>query len=222
MEGQTCPLKEFVEIKKKYKCYLYVDEAHSIGGLGKSGRGICEHTGVDTRDVDILMGTFTKSFGAIGGYVAGNKKLVTHLRHTCASQHFSAGLSPVCVSQILGAFKIIMGRQAGDLGRRKIQQLHDNSNWFRDTLRKRGLAVLGDEDSAIIPVIIGHPAKIAYISRECLKAGLAVVVVGFPATPLLSSRVRFCISASHTRKDLKEVLEKFVAIATKARMLYLA
>jgi len=222
MEGQTCPLKEFVEIKKKYKCYLYVDEAHSIGGLGKSGRGICEHTGVDTRDVDILMGTFTKSFGAIGGYVAGNKKLVTHLRHTCASQHFSAGLSPVCVSQILGAFKIIMGRQAGDLGRKKIQELHDNSNWFRDELRKRGLAVLGDEDSAIIPVIIGHPAKIAYISRECLKAGLAVVVVGFPATPLLSSRVRFCISASHTRKDLQEVLEKFVAIATKARMLYLA
>jgi len=221
MEGQTCPLKRFVEIKKKYKCYLYVDEAHSIGGLGKNGRGICEHAGVDTKDVDILMGTFTKSFGAIGGYVAGNKKLITHLKHTCASQHFSAGLSPVCVSQILGAFKIIMGRQAGDLGKTKIQQLHDNSNWFRDELRRRGLAVLGDKDSAIIPVIIGHPAKIAYISRECLKAGLAVVVVGFPATPILSSRVRFCISASHTRKDLEEVLEKFVAIAKKAGMDYL-
>jgi len=222
MEGQTCPLKEFVEIKKKYKCYLYVDEAHSIGGLGKSGRGICEHAGVDTKDVDILMGTFTKSFGAIGGYVAGTNHLVSHLRANCASQHFSAGLSPVCVSQILGAFKIIMGRQNEGLGIEKIQQLHDNSNWFRDELRARGLAVLGDEDSAIIPVIIGHPAKIGFVSRECLKAGLAVVVVGFPATPLLSARVRFCISASHTKKVLEEVLEKFIEITTRAGLHYMA
>ena len=71
MEGEVCDLAKVVEIKKKYKCYLYLDEAHSIGAVGKSGRGVCEYSGVDTNDIDILMGTFTKSFGAIGGYIAG-------------------------------------------------------------------------------------------------------------------------------------------------------
>jgi len=176
---------------------------------------------VDPRDVDILMGTFTKSFGAIGGYVAGNKKLISYLRKNCASQHFSTGLAPVCVAQILGAFKIIMGRDGTDIGKNKIKQLHDNSNWLREELRKLGLVVLGSKDSAIIPVVIGHPAKISYVSEECLRQGLAVVVVGFPATPLLSSRVRFCISSAHTKKDLDEVLEKFEKVTSSARMRYI-
>merc|ERR1712156_967919 len=115
-----------------------------------------------------------------------------------------------------------MGLDGTNLGKQKIKALHDNSNWFRAELQKYGLIALGSKDSAIIPVIIGHPAKISYVSRECLKLGLAVVVVGFPATPLLSSRVRFCISASHTRPQLEEVLEKFLHIVTRAKMLYTA
>ena len=71
MEGEVCDLAAVVEIKKKYKCYLYLDEAHSIGAVGATGRGVCEYAGVDTKDIDIMMGTFTKSFGAIGGYIAG-------------------------------------------------------------------------------------------------------------------------------------------------------
>lgn len=71
MEGEVCDLAKVVEIKKKYKCYLYLDEAHSIGAVGESGRGVCEYSNVDTKDIDIMMGTFTKSFGAIGGYIAG-------------------------------------------------------------------------------------------------------------------------------------------------------
>ncbi len=73
MEGEVAALKEIVEVKKKYKAYLYLDEAHSIGALGKGGRGLCEHAGVDFKDVDVLMGTFTKSFGSCGGYIAGDK-----------------------------------------------------------------------------------------------------------------------------------------------------
>jgi len=220
MEGETCNLQKIVEIVKKYKCYIYVDEAHSIGALGPNGRGICEQEGVDTKDIDILMGTFTKSFGAIGGYIAGKKELISYMRANCASQHYSCSLSPACVAQILGAFKLIMGLDGTNLGKQKIKALHDNSNWFRAELQKYGLIALGSKDSAIVPVIIGHPAKISYVSRECLKLGLAVVVVGFPATPLLSARVRFCISASHTRKGLEDVMKKFKEVCSNAHIRY--
>jgi len=80
MEGETCKLKEIVEIKKKYKCFLYVDEAHSIGALGSRGRGICDFTGVNPNEIDILMGTFTKSFGSVGGYIASSKEIISFLR----------------------------------------------------------------------------------------------------------------------------------------------
>ena len=80
MEGEVCDLASVVEIKKKYKCYLYLDEAHSIGAVGDTGRGVCEYAGVDTTDIDIMMGTFTKSFGAIGGYIAGSYSIFCYFR----------------------------------------------------------------------------------------------------------------------------------------------
>ncbi|GAB2217027.1 hypothetical protein Droror1_Dr00000185 [Drosera rotundifolia] len=83
MEGELCNLPEIVAICKKYKAYVYLDEAHSIGAVGKTGKGVCELLGVDTADVDIMMGTFTKSFGSCGGYIAGSKELIQYLKYTC-------------------------------------------------------------------------------------------------------------------------------------------
>lgn len=142
-----------------------------VGAIGKNGRGLCEYTNVNNNDVDILMGTFTKSFGAIGGYIAGKKSLINYLRQTCASQYFSAGLSPVCACQCLGALRIIMGKEQGILGREKINKLHKNSNWFREKLKNYGFMVLGETNSgsAVIPVIIGDPGKLNYISETCLN-----------------------------------------------------
>lgn len=222
MEGEICPLPQIVAIKKKYKCYLFLDEAHSIGAMGKKGRGICDHMGVNTNDVDILMGTFTKSFGAIGGYVAGKSSMINYLRYSCASQHFSSGLSPVCVRQCLGALKMIMGKEYGKLGEEKIQTLHENANWLRSELKKDGFIVLGETNSgsAVIPVIIGDPGKLNYVSQTCLNEGLAIVVVGFPATPILSSRVRFCLSASLSRKDLEKALKIFKKVGRSAHIRY--
>jgi len=220
MEGETCPLREIVRIKKKYKCYLFVDEAHSVGAMGANGRGICEHAGVDPRDIDILMGTFTKSFGAVGGYIAGDKDLCDSLRADCATAQFSAGLSPPAVQQVISAFKIIMGEDGSDLGQTKITALHDNANYFRKRLMEMGVQVLGDEDSPVIPVMLGNPAKIPAFSRECYDRNLAVVVVGFPATAILASRVRFCISAGHTREMLDEALEKISEVADRVHIKY--
>lgn len=106
-----------------------------------------------------------------------------------------------------------MGQDHSNLGRLKLQALRDNSNYFRMRLRQMGLQVLGHYDSPIMPVMLYHPAKIAAFSRECLKRGLAVVVVGFPAVPLLESRARFCISAGHTREMLDAALKEIDEIA---------
>jgi len=208
MEGEICRLKEVVDVKKKYKCYLWVDEAHSIGALGGTGRGVTEHCDVDTADVDILMGTFTKSFAAVGGYITGSAELIRHLRTSSFAALYSTSITPGCCQQILTALKIISGEDGTDVGKKKITLLRENSNFFRQGLIDRGFQVIGDEDSPIIPLMLYYPAKIAAFSRECLKRNLAVVVVGFPATPLLMSRVRFCISAGHKREDLEWALKE--------------
>ena len=207
MEGAICKLKPIVETVKKYKAYIYVDEAHSIGALGPTGRGVCEYAGVNPDDVDVLMGTFTKSFSGMGGYVAADKATIDYLRVKSNGALFHNSLSPIVTKQVITAFDVIEGNDGTNIGKDKINRLISNSNFFRSELEKIGLHVYGDYDSPIIPVMIYFPAKIGAVSRECLKRGLAVVVVGFPATPVILSRARFCISAGHTREDLVKALE---------------
>lgn len=220
MEGETCPLAEIVKVKKKYNCFLYIDEAHSIGALGQTGRGICEHTGVDTSDVDILMGTFTKSFGSVGGYISGSQELINYLRQNCPGSVYSASISPPAVQQIISAIKLIMGEDGTDIGKKKILALRENANFFRKRLIEMGCHVLGDWDSPIIPVMIYNPAKIIALSRDCLNRGVAIVVVGFPASALLLARARICISAAHTREDLEYALKQFDEASTHVHIKY--
>jgi serine palmitoyltransferase len=111
-------------------------------------------------------------------------------------------LSPVVAQQVLTAFKVIMGEDGTSVGQNKILRLQENSNYFRAEMKRIGLHVYGDVDSPIIPVMVYFPAKLAAFSRECLKRGVAVVMVGFPATSVILSRARFCISAGHTKADL--------------------
>ena len=220
MEGEYCDLRNVVRVCKKYGAYVYLDEAHSIGAMGATGRGCCEYTGVDTADVDIMMGTFTKSFGGMGGYIAGSKKLINFLRKKCAASSYHNALSPVVCQQVISSFKVIMGRDGTDIGKKKIAALRDNSNYFRMRLTEMGLHVLGNYDSPIMPVMLYNPTKIAAFSRECLKRGLAIVVVGFPAVPILMSRARFCISAGHTREDLDIALNHIDEVADILKLRY--
>ncbi|RUS18581.1 pyridoxal phosphate-dependent transferase, partial [Endogone sp. FLAS-F59071] len=208
MEGSIVNLPEIVELKKEFKFYLYVDEAHSIGALGENGGGVCDFFGVDPADVDILMGTFTKSFGAAGGYIAADKAIIDHLRlHNHAYQYAEPMSPPIC-QQVITSMKIICGEDGTDDGRRRIKQLAENSLYFAARLRDMGFIVYGDEGSPVIPLLLFNPAKIPAFSRELLKRGIAVVVVGYPATPIITSRARFCISASHTMADIENALEK--------------
>lgn len=209
MEGEFAKLKEIVEIKKKYKAYLYLDEAHSIGAIGKTGRGVCEALGVDTADVDIMMGTFTKSFGSCGGYLAGDKKLIDYLKAHCAAHLYSTSMSAPAVEMVLSALHVVRGMDGTHAGQKKLNTLHANSNYFRAKLLEMGLNVLGDWDSPVMPIMMFKPSTLVACSREMLKRGVAVVVVGFPATPLLTARVRVCISACHSKEDLDFALDMF-------------
>lgn len=202
MEGQTCRLRDIVAVKNKYGAYLYLDEAHSIGALGPTGRGVSEHHGVDPRHIDIMMGTFTKSFGSVGGYVAGDKALIDRIRALSPASLYASAMSPPCAQHTLWAFNQLTGRDGTGIGQQKIRQLRENAIYFRQQLSKMGVQTLGDWDSPVIPIMLYNPAKIAAFSRECYARGLAVVVAGFPATPLLLSRARICLSAAHTRDDL--------------------
>jgi len=220
MEGEYCDLRNIVSVSKKYGAYVYLDEAHSIGAMGPSGRGCCEYTGVDPSEVDVLMGTFTKSFGGMGGYVAADKRVIDMLRKECAGSAYHNSLSPVVCQQIISSFQVIMGQDGTNIGKRKLNALRDNSNYFRMRLTDMGLHVLGHFDSPIMPVMLYNPTKIAAFSRECLKRGLAVVVVGFPAVPILMSRARFCISAGHTRDELDRALKELDEIADLLKLRY--
>ncbi|KAK8220004.1 serine palmitoyltransferase component [Zalaria obscura] len=206
MEGTMVNLPGITELKQKYKFNLYVDEAHSIGALGPNGRGVCDYFGVDPASVDILMGTFTKSFGANGGYIAADKAIIDKLRATNAGTIFGETPSPPVLVQIASALKIISGDLVPGQGEERLQRLAFNSRYLRLGLKRLGFIVYGHDDSPIIPVMLYNPAKIPAFSHEMLKRKIAVVVVGYPATPLITSRARFCVSAAHTKDDLDRML----------------
>ena len=234
MEGEYCDLQSIVRVAKKYGAYIYLDEAHSIGAMGSTGRGVAEHCGVETSDIDVMMGTFTKSFGGIGGYIAANQDIVDYLRNTCAASLLHNSMSPTVCQQVISALQVsettwyfvresngfltsclqvINGEDGTTIGRQKIQALRDNSNYFRLRLRQLGLHVLGQYDSPVVPVMLFEPGKIAGFSREAFRRGLAAVVVGFPAVPLAMARVRFCVSAGHTREQLDQALQEIAEVS---------
>ena len=204
MEGTICNLPKIVELKYQYKAYLYLDEAHSIGAMGKSGRGICEYWNVNPRDVDLMMGTFTKSFGAAGGYIGGSIELIRHLRTQSHGTHYAPCMPAPVAAQTLKALHTI---GYTDLGKEKVDQLAKNAVFFRDELQKRGFLVFGDRHSPVVPVLTCEIGKMAAFQRLATNYNLAVVVVGFPATPVTENRIRFCLSAAHSTEDLEKAIE---------------
>jgi serine palmitoyltransferase len=207
MEGTMCNLPALVELRKKYKFHLFVDEAHSIGALGPNGRGVCDYFGIDPSEVDILMGTLTKSFGANGGYVAADEHVVQKLRVTNSASQYGESPTPPVLMQIKTSLQIIQGVVAPGQGRERLQRLAFNSRYLRLGLKRLGLIVYGHDDSPIIPVMLYNPGKMPSFSHEMLRRNISVVVVGYPATPLISSRARFCVSAAHNVEDLERMLK---------------
>ncbi|KAM9840658.1 serine palmitoyltransferase 2b [Aulostomus maculatus] len=220
MEGSIVRLPEVIALKKRYKAYLYLDEAHSIGALGPHGRGVVDYFGLDPKDVDIMMGTFTKSFGAAGGYIGGRKELIDYLRRHSHSALYATSMSPPVAQQIITSMKIITGEDGSTLGADRLRQLSRNTTYFRRKLRDLGFIIYGNEDSPVVPMMLYMPAKIGAFGREMLKRNIGTVVVGFPATPIIESRARFCVSAAHTPEMLDTALEAISEVGDLLQLKY--
>ncbi|KAH8233910.1 hypothetical protein KR032_003251 [Drosophila birchii] len=220
MEGSIVRLPEIIALKKKYKAYLYLDEAHSIGAMGSHGKGVTDYFNVNPKDVDILMGTFTKSFGSAGGYLAGSKKLIDFLRTNSHAHCYASSISPPIAQQIVTSMRTIMGEDGTEIGRRKIMQLARNTRYFRRRLAQLGVITYGHEDSPVVPMLVYLFSKIGAVVRTLTTRHIAVVGAGFPATPIMEGRIRFCLSAAHTKEQLDYALEAIDEIADDLGLKY--
>lgn len=160
MEGTIVRLAEIVELKKKYKAYIFLDEAHSIGALGARGRGAAEYFGLDPKDIDISMGTFSKNFAAVGGYIAGSKTMVDFLRVHSQSHCYASAMSPPVARQILSAMKVLMGHDGTTVGQTKVDTLARNTRYFRKRLNQIGVITFGHQDSPVVPMMVYLFSKI--------------------------------------------------------------
>lgn len=210
MEGETCLLPEIVALKEKYRVLLYVDEAHSIGALGEHGGGVCDYYHVDPARVDVLMGTLTKSFASIGGYIAASEEVIRHIARTSPAFVFGHTFPPGCAYQARKAMELLRTPEYAARPR----ALRANAVRFRKALNGLGCMILGDSDSPVVPLLLHHPRKISSFSRILFSRGIATVCVGYPATPLLKARARFCLSSGHTDEDLDFAI-KNIAEAVK-------
>ena len=221
MEGELVDLDIVVALKRKYKCHLYIDEAHSIGALGPNGGGIVDFyadKGYSYDDVDVLMGTYTKSFGSVGGYIAGPAEAIRSIRLAGDGSLEASSFSPPCAKMALEALRCIRKEVSTKEGRQygRIERLRKNSSYFRRKLIEMGLLVTGDDQSPVLPVMIFTPGRCCLACRIGLQRNVAMVIVGYPATPLLKCRIRFCVSAMLTKAQLDHALETMDYIAEKS------
>lgn len=210
MEGSFVPLPEILHLKKKYGAYIYLDEAHSVGAVGPRGRGITDYYGIDPNDIDILMGTFTKSFASAGGYIAGSKKLINYLRVNSYTHCYATSMSPSVTQKILTSMKIIIGTNDGQL---RIGQLKRNTRYFRRRLAQIGVIVYGHKDSPVVPVLAFNYSKCLFFNTSLAKKNIAVVGVVFPIIDMFKTRIRFCLSSDHTKDQLDLVLSAIEKVA---------
>lgn len=219
MEGTIVNLPEVIRLKKKYKAYLYLDEAHSIGALGQRGRGVTDYYGCDPLDVDVLMGTFTKSFNAVGGYIAGTKKLIDYLRTRSHSSCYAGSMPTPVIQQIMVSMRTIMGEDGTDDGWRRLRRIARNALYFRSRLREMGFIVYGNSSSPIVPILGFVPGKVYAFTKMMVANGVATVGVSFPAVPIHQSRIRFCVSAAHSKEMLDEVLDVIYRVGKHVHMM---
>ena len=202
MDGDYPELPKFIEVKNKHKAWLYVDEAHSIGTLGKTGRGIAEMQGVDRSEVECWMGTLSKSFGSCGGFIAGNRNLVEFLRYTTPGFVFAAGMPPANVGAALGALRKLKSEPG------LVTQLQENSALFLKLATDAGLDTgIAHAGTPIIPIITGASMKALRLSEALYNNGINAQPILYPAVPEKETRVRIFMTASHTEEQIRSSVE---------------
>jgi 8-amino-7-oxononanoate synthase len=200
MDGDFPELPRLIEIKKRYHAWLMIDEAHALGVLGKRGYGIAEHFGVDPNDVDIWMGTMSKTLAGCGGYIAGSAIMVDYLRLLAGSFVYSVGMPPVVAASVEKALEI-MHREP-----ERVASLQRNSRYFYETAKACNLDTGNGSGTAVCPIVVGDSIPAVILSQQLLVRGINVQPVLYPAVPAKSSRLRFFLTAMHTKEDIDQTI----------------
>ena len=195
MEGDLAKLPEIIELKKKYNCSVMVDEAHGIGVFGRQGRGVCDHFGL-TEDVDLIMGTFSKSLASIGGFIAGDADTINWLRHTCRTYIFSASNTPAATAAAMEALHIIKSEP------QRIEALWNVTNYALKRFREEGFEI-GDTESPIIPLYVRDVDKTFLVTALAFNAGVFINPVIPPACAPQDTLVRYALMATHTNDQVE-------------------
>ena len=202
MEGDICPLPEVSRACKKYGARLIVDDAHGTGVMGEHGRGTCEYFGLENNEVDLVVGTCSKSFASVGGFVVGDADIIHYIRHNARSMMFSAALPVSCVAAISTAIDIIEAEPQRRL------KLWDNAKKLREGLASAGFTICNDQ-TPIIPVLIGDDSKCFMMWRALFEAGIFSNPVVSPAVPPGRALMRVTPMATHTEAHVKAIVDAF-------------
>ncbi|MGQ0672803.1 MAG: aminotransferase class I/II-fold pyridoxal phosphate-dependent enzyme [Hyphomicrobium sp.] len=196
MDGDMPDLPRLVAIKKRYGAWLMVDEAHALGVLGARGHGIAEEQGVDSREIDIWMGTLSKSCAACGGYIAGSAALVEIMKCHAPSFVYSVAMPPAVAAGALAALDILVAEPD------RVRRLRENGHYFLNAARSLGLDTGPAQGFAVVPIMVGDSLKAVKLVERLLERGVNVVPIIYPAVPMQSARLRFFITSEHTAEQL--------------------
>jgi 8-amino-7-oxononanoate synthase len=197
MDGDITPLPQFIALRKKYGTLLIVDEAHSLGVLGATGRGVGEHYGVDRRDVDMWMGTMSKTLASCGGYIAGSSVLIEYLKYTVPGFIYSVGMSPGNAAAALNALRILVAEPE------RARTCQERAATFVRLCRERGIDTGMSAQSAVVPCIVGNSYASIRLAEGLLKRGIHVHPIIYPAVSETEARLRFFVTAAHTEEQLR-------------------
>ncbi|RMD98460.1 MAG: glycine C-acetyltransferase [Calditrichaeota bacterium] len=201
MDGDIAPMDEIVKVAEKYDALTMVDDAHGEGVLGKSGRGIADHFGLHNK-VDIEVGTLSKAFGVVGGYVAGKDKIVEYLRQRARPFLFSSAVTPADVAACIAAVDIL--QQSDEL----VQKLWNNAEAFKTKMKELGFNT-GQSQTPITPIIIGDAAKAVAFSKGLFENGVFAMSITYPTVPRGTERIRVMNSATHSTEDINYAVSMF-------------
>jgi 8-amino-7-oxononanoate synthase/acyl carrier protein len=215
MDGDFPDLPAFIEIKKKHKALLMVDEAHSIGTMGRTGRGIGEHFGVNPHDVELWMGTLSKSFGSCGGYIAGPKEVVEYLKYTAPGFVYSVGMPPSAAAAALASLEVLKAQPE------RVARVQANSRLFQELARAKGINCGWSNNTPVIPVILGNSLHSLMLSRALFERGINVQPILYPAVEEEKARLRFFITAAHNEEQIRRTVEAVAEELAKIDPAYL-
>jgi 8-amino-7-oxononanoate synthase len=201
MDGDFPDLPEFIKIKQRHKAFLMVDEAHSLGVLGEKGEGIASHFGVNPKDIDICMGTLSKTLASAGGYVAGDKALVELLRTYAPGFLYSVGIPPASAAAALAALQLLQSEPE------RVAALRKNSVLFLQKAKEKGINTGLSQGYSVIPVIVGGSIKSGRLADFMFKRGVNVQPIFYPAVEEKAARLRFFISSAHTEEQIVKTIE---------------